>query len=112
MSETKQTPLIKNGISIEDKKYGFKSIKGFPYPWSYEVRYTNKKIKSGLKILFIRDSFGDQLIPFVREVFKESVFIFDAWRYQLNKPIIEIVKPDIVVYLGLETHLEGMLKKY
>ena len=112
LSETKQTPLIKNGISIEDKKYGFKSIKGFPYPWSYEVRYTNKKIKSGLKILFIRDSFGDQLIPFVREVFKESVFIFDAWRYQLNKPIIEIVKPDIVVYLGLETHLEGMLKKY
>ena len=46
------------------------------------------------------------------EVFEESVFIFDAWRYQLNKPIIEVVKPDVVVYLGLETNLENMLKKY
>ncbi|MDG1518664.1 MAG: hypothetical protein P8Q42_11600 [Flavobacteriales bacterium] len=112
LSEIKQIPSIKNGMSIEDQKYGFKSIEGFPYPREYEVRYTNKQIKSGLKILFIRDSFSKQLIPFVREVFEESVFIFDAWRYQLNKPIIEVVKPDIVVYLGLETHLENMLKKY
>ena len=112
LSELTQYPVIKNIESTEDQKYGFKSIEDFPYPWGYEMRFTNKKLKSGLKILFIRDSFSRQMMPFIREVFAESVFIFDAWRYQFNKPIIDAVKPDIVVYLVLETHLESMLKDY
>ena len=79
-------------------------------PWNYERRYINEHSKSGLRVLFIRDSFGNQLVPFVKEPFAESLFIFDAWRYELNKPIIEKVKPDVVIFLGLETHLESFIK--
>ena len=66
-------------MSSKDENYGFKYFKDWAYPSEFEKRYTNKKIKSGLKILFIRDSFAEQLIPFVSEVFKESLFIFDSW---------------------------------
>jgi|TARA_B110000046_G_scaffold52468_1_gene58653 hypothetical protein len=112
LSEIRQMPIFNDPKSAEDKKYGFKYFEDWAYPSEFEKRYTNKKIKSGLKILFIRDSFGNQLIPFVSEVFKESVFIFDSWQYGLNQPIIEIVKPDIVVFLGLETHLDNIIKDY
>ena len=112
LSEVRQTPIINNPMSSKDENYGFKYFKDWAYPSEFEKRYTNKKIKSGLKILFIRDSFAEQLIPFVSEVFKESLFIFDSWQYGLNKPIIEIFKPDIVVFLGLETHLDNIIKDY
>jgi alginate O-acetyltransferase complex protein AlgJ len=112
LNEIRQIPFVQNIASVESEKYGFPCVPNFAYPWEYEIRYTNKKTKSGLKILFIRDSFGGQMMPYIKEMFAESVFIFDAWRYQFNKPIIEAVKPDVIVYLGLETHLENMLKDY
>jgi hypothetical protein len=87
-------------------------VEGFGYLSEYEKRFANKKSKSGLRILIIRDSFGDHLVPFISEIFDESVFIFDGWRYELNDSIVEIVKPDIVIYLGLETHIKNFTKNY
>ena len=112
LSETDKFPIVKNQNSVYSKKYGFPPLKGFAYPKIYEMRYSNKSDKSGLKILVIRDSFGTQIIPFLKEPFKESIFIFDAWHYDLNKPIIEVVKPDIVVFIQLETHLESIITDY
>ncbi len=112
LSEIKQTPVMKNLNSIKVEKYGFKFNGEFGYADEYEIRYLNKKLKSGLKILIIRDSFAGVLIPFIREEFKESVFIWDKWQYGLNKQIIEVVKPDVVVFLGLETHIDNLLKDY
>jgi hypothetical protein len=52
------------------------------------------------------------MMPFVREFFEESVFIFDAWQYKLNEAIIDKVNPDIVVFLTLDSNLEAVLGKY
>ncbi len=110
--ETDKFPIINNQLSVKTKKYGFPPFKNFPYPKSYEMRYSNNSDTSGLKILVIRDSFGTQIIPFLKEPFKESLFIFDSWQYSLNKPIIEIVKPDIVVFIALETHIKNIIADY
>lgn len=112
LSERTQTPVFNNPMAIADEKYGFKGIEDFAYNDIYELRYTNNESGSDLKVLFIRDSFARHMIPFVSEVFKESVFIFDSWRYQLNESIIETVQPDVVVFVGLETQIENMIKTY
>ena len=112
ISEVDRFPVFLREEAEKAQKYGFPVIKNFPYPWDYEQRYVNKTIKNGLKVLFIRDSFAGQMIPFLKGSFAESVFIFDSWRYQLNKPIIEAVNPDAVVFIGLETHLELVIKEY
>ena len=78
----------------------------------YEIRYVKENDTSGLRILFIRDSFGAQVIPFIKESFKESVFIFDYWRYKINEAIVEKVKPDIVVFLNIESTTENYIKAY
>lgn len=109
LKELNEFPIIENINSIKTKNYGFPCIKGFAYPWDYEKRFKNDSINNGLKILFIRDSFGKQILPFIRESFEESLLIFDAWRYKLNEPIITKFKPDIIVFLGLETHLEAII---
>lgn len=107
--EVESFPIINKEFSVVAEKYNFPPVKDFPYPWDYERRYVNYTDTNGLKILFIMDSFGDRLIPFIKESFKESVFIFDAWQYNINKPIIETVKPDIVIFLCLETHIDNIL---
>ena len=111
LSEYSETVVMNNPQSREADKFGFEPIAGFAYPWSYEYFYVNDSLKNGLRVLFIRDSFGEAIIPFTSEVFKESLYIFDAWQFKLNEEIIEQFKPDVVVFIGLETNPENMLKK-
>ena len=97
--------------SIETDTYQFKGIEGFAYGYAYEHTYENKQLqKKGLRILIIRDSFGNQMLPFMRDHFAESVWIFDAWKYQLNEEIILQVKPDIILFQSLETHIESIIR--
>jgi len=111
ISEEYFTPSAStNYISIEEKKYKFKGIESFAYNWEFEKCFINSKLTNGLRILIIRDSFGEQLIPFMRDSFEESLWIFDAWRYGLNKEIILEMKPDIILFVGLETHTDNILK--
>ncbi len=104
-------PIIdkRTEFALPVKKYGFEPPKEFAYPWKYETRFQNKS-KGKYRILVIRDSFADAIEPFLKEAFEESVFIFDNWKYELNKEIIETVKPDIVLYITLETHLGNFLE--
>ncbi|MFT6210853.1 MAG: hypothetical protein ACJATE_001479 [Bacteroidia bacterium] len=88
--------------------YKFTPPPGFPYPFAYEYSY-RKTDTTGLKILIIRDSFGDYFKPFLKESFSESVFIFDSWQYKLNEEIILKMKPDIVLFCSLETHVEHIV---
>jgi hypothetical protein len=39
----------------------------------------------------------------------ESLYIFDEWKYGLNKDWVEKFKPKIMVQLVLEKHLEHLL---
>lgn len=103
-------PFPKNEKSFTSSIYNFPVTDGFPYPYEFEKVFRNENDTTLPKILIIRDSFGDLLIPFLKEPFSESVFIFDGWRYGLNKEIIETIKPDIVIFLGLETHIENIFE--
>jgi alginate O-acetyltransferase complex protein AlgJ len=67
----------------------------------------NKELPSAL---FIRDSFGDALFPFLSQSFSHSTFIFDLWRYQLNEEIVKREKPKVLVYLITEPLLLNLLK--
>lgn len=82
--------------------------KGFFAPDSYEERYSNGNKKSP-KLLIIRDSFGYFPSQFLKEHFSETVCIFDAWEYRLNEDIILKEKPDIVLFIVLESTLHQLL---
>jgi len=112
LSEQEKWPLLNNQVSVNAEKYGFPVIKGFPYKWQYERRFVNKRDTTGLRLLVIRDSFGKQLMPFIKEAFSETVYIFDSWQYGVNKEIIETVKPDIIVYMSVEAYIDHFLTEY
>lgn len=80
----------------------------FGYPESYEDRYTNGDSKAP-KILIIRDSFGYYPAQFLKEHFSSTVLIFDAWEFKLNPDIIRQEKPDIVLFMSLESFLHQFI---
>ncbi len=89
------------------KKHNY-DPKGFSIPIDYEVVWTNPVYKKP-KGLIIRDSFSGYLIPYLKEDFAKSVFIFDRWEYGLNEDIIEQEKPDVFMNIVLECHLKKLL---
>ncbi len=109
LSETDQIPVIAKPRSVAVVKHDFPPIKHFQYPGDYEMRFMNVHDSSGLRVLVIRDSFGEKLLPFLKEPFHETVFIFDGWQYGLNKKIIEHLKPDAVIFLSSEVHIEHII---
>lgn len=109
LSELDQIPIMPNAKAKLAIKHDFPVIPNFAYPDEYEIRYLNPVDSTGLRLLVIRDSFGSQLLPFLKESFQETVFIFDAWRYGLNPEIIAHLKPDVMLFLGSEVHIDNML---
>ncbi len=107
LMEIDYQPEMKDSKATELEKYGFPCIDGFAYCFKYEERFENEN--SNLRVLIIRDSFGNQMEPFLKEMFQESVFIWDAWFYNLNEEIIETVKPDVVLFITLETHIDNIV---
>jgi len=103
-------PMDTNEQAIQFS-YGLPPIANFMYPHEYEYSY-RKQDTTGLKILIIRDSFGEYFKPFIKESFSESVFIFDSWQYLLNEDIILKIKPDIVLFCSLETHISHVINHW
>ncbi len=110
LQEKDAFPIIANEKAVACNRYDFTAPEGFAYAWDYENRYKRTDNENGLRILVIRDSFGAQLIPFLKECFQESVFIFDAWKYRLDKEIIERVKPDILLYISYSPHIDSFIE--
>jgi alginate O-acetyltransferase complex protein AlgJ len=109
---SEQAPFVKQETETTKsvRNYGFKVPADFPYPWKYEMRFKSGN-KKAPRLLVIRDSFSDDLIPFLKEAFSESVFIFDNWEYALHPEIIDKVKPDVVLFITLESHLSHFLRQ-
>lgn len=87
---------------------------GYPIPESFGYKERFEEIYSTNNdtlpdILFIRDSFGNALIPYLTESFNQSICIFDAWNYTANEHIIKNEKPDIVLYVVLESLWHGFM---
>jgi alginate O-acetyltransferase complex protein AlgJ len=64
------------------------------------------------KIMVIRDSYTDVLIPYLSESFQQCNYIFDAWRYGRHEEIINDVKPDIVLLIIFEPHISHLYDFY
>ena len=100
----------KNGFCTNEiQKVGYPVVKGFPYPWEYEM-VREQKDTTLPKLLLISDSFGGNLFPYISEPFSRSVKIFDSWQYKLNEEIVKAEKPDVVVLIVLESNIRNMLK--
>lgn len=102
--------IITNAGAKEVKKFGFTAPEGFAYTWEFERHFMNPKAGNKLKALVIRDSFGEQMMPFLAEAFGETLFIFDDWKYGLNESIVDFYKPDVVIYITLETLVNNLLR--
>jgi alginate O-acetyltransferase complex protein AlgJ len=89
---------------------------GYPVPpyFGYVKEYEKVFITENdslPKMLMIRDSFGGTLIPYFRDHFSKSVFIFDAWQHEFNEDIVLNEKPDIYIQLVLEMFIPKIEKK-
>jgi hypothetical protein len=62
------------------------------------------------KVLIFHDSFGNGIMPFFKDSFSRTVFIWDKWQYKLNEPIVEAENPDIYITLTLESLLQGLME--
>jgi alginate O-acetyltransferase complex protein AlgJ len=98
LEELPTLPLIfhNEGVSIKDQ----------------QVHFRSKNCKNKLRVLVIRDSFGEALIPAISACFSESLFIFDSWRYHLNESIIESYQPDLIIYITYEQMLKHYTNPY
>jgi len=92
------------------------TIKECPYPIPGEFEkesyfhgyYTNDTELP--KILVFHDSFGNKLMPYMKNSFSRTVFILDKWQYRLNEHIVESEKPDIYITLTLESLLQSLME--
>lgn len=95
--------------SIIEKKKRYTAPKLFSLKNEYEFVYTNDN-DSLPKLLMIRDSFARTVIPFLKDHFSESVYIFDGWHHDFNEDIVIQEKPDIFIQFIVESQLESIYK--
>ncbi|MEM9022162.1 MAG: hypothetical protein AAGB22_00375 [Bacteroidota bacterium] len=60
------------------------------------------------KLLFLRDSFGNQLYAYLSESFRESIVL---WTHQFTADIIEAEKPDVIVHEVSEKFIFEFLRE-
>jgi hypothetical protein len=88
--------------------YGHK-LDGFRYGnYEYCKRYKSAH-NDRPKALVIRDSFANLSLSFFPEIFSEVVFIWDDWHYKFNREIVDIEKPDIIIYSFYEGYIDRLL---
>jgi alginate O-acetyltransferase complex protein AlgJ len=81
---------------------------GFTYPDQYAMALETDSTHLP-KALIIRDSFTNDLYRLLSRNFSETVFIWDDWEYKLNERIIEQERPDVVITIVIERHLDNVL---
>lgn len=99
-------PIFTGADTIDTIKY--KAPENFSLANQYQYFYTNNNPELD-NVLFFRDSFGWFVMPFLRNNFNQTSFIFDAWKYKANLDIVKNEEPDVVVYLILENLFHNVL---
>jgi hypothetical protein len=51
----------------------------------------------------------NQSMSFFPAYFEEILYIWDNWQFMFNKDIIDVEKPDIVIYIFFEGYLDRIL---
>jgi alginate O-acetyltransferase complex protein AlgJ len=104
-------PVLKVQRARDGKKAGYKAPPWFHAPDDFE--HVKVVADSSLpKVVVIRDSFFIQMMPFFEENFRKTVYLFDAWMYELNWDIIQKEKPDIVVLEVVEPNIKSLIRVY
>jgi hypothetical protein len=109
LTELVPQAIVKHSPDQQDSGFGFKPTPGFPYPSDYECYFKNPTALNKKKILVITDSFGRGLHSFISATFSESLFIFNAWQYNISKEIMDTYKPDMVIFVTMEGLLGNVL---
>lgn len=94
-------------ISFEGEKSNYRIPEKFPYRSNFEVVY-NVANDSLPSMLLIRDSFGKTVMPYLREHFSRSTYIFDGWVHQLHEEMVINEKPDIYVQMMVESFIPNV----
>lgn len=108
LKETNYSFEVKNQKSTEAPKQNYKPIPGFAYPDEYEI-VSEIKNSDLPKVLIIRDSYINVMMPFLNESFSKTSYIFDAWQYRLNEDILKNESPDIFILEIYEPHISNIL---
>lgn len=99
--------LVPNNFipSFKELKKTLPIPEGYEFdPTAYERRYSSPNKK--LKIIVFGDSFSGYLVQFLRENFKETLFI---WSHTFNKELILNEKPDIIIHEFVERNVDFLL---
>lgn len=74
-------------------------------PSEYEMRFS-AEVNNDIKILFLRDSFGGSILKYLKEHFKETIFIFHR---DFDKNLLKNEKPTILVEEIVEREVDVLL---
>jgi len=96
--------------AVPFKKNQYPPIAYFAYPDEYHLGFTTHN-PSLPDALFIRDSYTNMMLPYLKNAFNQSTFIWDDWSYKFNLDIIRQEQPDVVVYLILESLIPNIVEK-
>lgn len=100
-------PCIKNERGHPAKLAGYKAPPNWEWIFERVWQVDDGKLP---KAVVIRDSYTNAMIPFLKENFSKSVYIFDEWQYRFHPEIIKNEKPDLVILIIFEPHLRNLLK--
>ncbi len=110
VSETLFRPVIANARAVTGKKAGHSPPPWFDLPKEFE-KVSLVPDSSLPKALVIRDPYFTPMIPFFGQNFRKTVYIFDAWMYDLNWDIIQKEKPDVVLLEVYEPNIKNIIHK-
>lgn len=82
----------------------------FAYGWGYEIRKTTNDLNRP-NCMVIRDSYGSYFNDFLSRGFNNTLFLWDQWKYTLNKEIFLKEKPDVLIIMIPETALNKFITK-
>lgn len=110
VTEYNYIPIPRRGFKTKEEKLSaYPAPEDFPYADQFSlIRSTGDEELP--VILIIRDSFGEKPFPYIAEQSRRCIAIYDAWHYGLNPEIIKGEKPDVVLYLVIESNLKDLMK--
>jgi hypothetical protein len=93
--------IKKQDVLIDWKSYDGKDV---PVMLARVPSIARTNLNKAPKVLVLRDSFGENMAPFLNQSFKQVMYDFSG--NGLDKQFIEQWKPDIVIFMFVERRLK------
>lgn len=110
LSETLQVLKKQEDFRVQDGSRSYPAPAGFPFQDEYcIVKQTNQPDLP--KLMMVRESFANPMLPALSSTFRESVFLFDNWQHGFHEDIVAQEQPDIYVQLIWEGMIYKLLEQ-